>query len=701
LITRDDCQSTGERDVSILYVEDDAGLARLMQKQLERKGSAKVETASDAESGLRMLREHAFDVALIDYLLPQMNGLQLLQMIRAAGLDVPVIILTGAGNEEVAAAVFKAGAFDYLVKGVGDEYVGKVCATIRSALDDRDMKARRRMMFAKQQLAEKVFDITKEGILVTDAENNIEAVNPAFVEITGYSFEEVVGLNPRIFQSGRHDDLFYQRMWDAINTHGTWEGEIWNKKKSGEEFPEWLAISTLVEQGDVARYIGVFTDISERKQDEAKIRHQASHDSLTDLPNRSILEDRANEAMQRAERERTSMAILFIDLDRFKNINDHYGHAAGDELLIEVAQRIASVLRKSDTVVRISGDEFVVLMPKIMHPSDAGLVAEKITTSLSRPYDIADNKMHISASLGIAVYPGDGRDVETLMNHADVAMYKAKENGRNQHVFFDSKMNDEASVRAQVEADLLIALKENQLMMYYQPVIALPDHTITHAEALIRWNHPEKGLIAPNHFIPIAEQCGLIIPLGEWVANEVCRQMEIWQKLHEHHLQVFLNVSPTQLMHANLDKHLVMALEEFSLPSGSIGIEITENVLIDGADKIKLVLDGLKALGLNFLLDDFGTGFSSMRYLRKLPFDGLKIDRAFVSGVDLDHEKAVLVKTMINMAHSLSLTVVAEGVEREEELAFLRENACDFVQGYLLGRPMPAADFLGLLQAGS
>ncbi|MDQ6965560.1 MAG: bifunctional diguanylate cyclase/phosphodiesterase, partial [Mariprofundaceae bacterium] len=338
---------------------------------------------------------------------------------------------------------------------------------------------------------------------------------------------------------------------------------------------------------------------------------------------------------------------------------------------------------------------------RIEHAADAGVVAEKIIATLSQPYEISDNKLYISASGGIAVYPGDGDDVETLMSHADMAMYKAKESGRNQHLFFGQQMNDAAEIRAEVEAELLVALKENQLVMFYQPVLDLRSNQITHAEALIRWQHPEKGMIPPNDFIPVAEQCGLIIPLGEWVANEVCRQTEIWRQTREDHLQVFLNVSPIQLMHANLDRHFVQAMGKYHVPAGTIGIEITENVLIEGPDKIKPVLDRLKDMGLDFLLDDFGTGFSSMRYLRKLPFDGLKIDRAFVDGVDLDYEKAVLVKAMIVMAHSLSLRVVAEGVERQEELDFLREHGCDFVQGYLLGRPMPADQFLALLQEAS
>ena len=693
-----DISSTGS-DIHILYVEGATASGGFMKKQLERSCRFRVETAADGEQALHLLRERHFHTALVNFVPSAENGLRALHAIRAGDTDLPIIILNGESNEEIAVSVMKAGAFDYLVKGRGNDFVERLNQAVHSAFAERQRHAQQKRVFARWQLAEKVFDVTREGIVVTNSDNVIEAVNPAFSAITGYAFDEAVGQNPRLLQSGRHDKRFYQQMWEAIHTHGSWEGEIWNKKKSGEIYPEWLTVHAIFEGDRIIQYIAVFTDISTRKKDEAKIWHQANYDALTDLPNRTLLEDRAREAMQRAKRDRTSMAVIFIDLDRFKYINDHYGHAVGDALLVAVAGRISSTLRKSDTVIRVSGDEFVVLMPQIKEPMDAGRVAEKIIASVSQPYLISDARIHISASAGIAVYPGDGDNVEALMSHADVAMYKAKENGRNQHLFFDQKMNDEAENRAEVEADLLVALRENQLLMYYQPVIDLRTNRITHAEALVRWMHPTKGMIPPNDFVPVAEQCGLIIPLGEWVANEVCRQMEDWRKTRKEDLQVFLNVSPIQLMHANLDKHLMQALDRFALPQGSIGIEITENVLIDGPEKIKPVLDRLKAEGLSFVIDDFGTGFSSMRYLRKLPFDGLKVDRSFVSGVDQDHEKGVLVKAMINMAHSLNLNVVAEGVETEEELAFLRAHDCDFVQGYLLGRPMPAERFFEALQA--
>jgi len=696
--TQDSYASLAGKNIRILYIEDDAGLARLLQKKIERQCEIQVETAADGEMGVSLSQEQAFDAAIIDYNLPGISGLDVLKQLKGNDPDLPVIILTGAGNEEVAASVMKAGALDYLVKGVGEDFIAEICSSIRHALSEKQKRLDQKKVFARWQLAKIVFDITKEGIVVTDANNTIETVNPAFKAITGYSYTEVVGQNPSILQSGRHDEPFYQQMWQSVHKQGFWEGEIWNKKKSGLIYPEWLAIHAILDEaGEIIQYVAVFSDITQRKANEEKIWHQANHDALTDLPNRTLLVDRAESALQRAKREHTNMAVMFMDLDHFKHINDHYGHAAGDELLITVAERISSTLRKSDMVVRISGDEFVVLMPLLEHSMDAGRVAEKIISTLSQPYLLCDNNVHISASAGIAVFPGDGDHVEALMKHADLAMYKAKESGRNQHVFYDQKMNEVSENRTEVEHDLIQALQDNQLVMYYQPVTDIRSNKITHAEALIRWQHPVKGLVPPDDFIPIAEQCGLIISLGEWVVSEVSRQVSQWQSEGKSDLHVFLNVSPIQLMHSNLPAYLAKAAKQFPLSRGNIGIEITENVLIDGPDKIKQVLDVLKDEGINFLIDDFGTGFSSMRYLQKLPFDGLKIDRSFVSMVDEDHEKAVLVKAMIHMAHSLNLTVVAEGIEREQELAFLRAHDCDFAQGYLLGRPEPAEKFIRLL----
>lgn len=349
-------------------------------------------------------------------------------------------------------------------------------------------------------------------------------------------------------------------------------------------------------------------------------------------------------------------------------------------------------------MIRLSGDEFIALMPMIHHVEDASRVAEKIIAAISKPYAFSGRKAYVSASAGIAVYPGDGDSVEQLLAHADMAMYKAKAKGRNQYVFFDHKMNEEAARKAVIEQELLQAITENQLVMHFQPVIDLHRNRITHAEALIRWNHPEKGLIMPDDFIPIAEESGLIIPLGGWVIDAVYDQMARWRDKLDEPLQICLNISPIQIVHTNLEQQLQTAIDRSKSPHGSVIIEITENVMIEGPERIKEKLDTMKKLGMSFLIDDFGTGFSSMRFLKKMPFDGLKIDRGFVSQVDRDSDKAVLVKAMIEMAHNLNLRVIAEGVEREEELAFLRSHDCDYAQGYLFGRPVPADEFFDLVR---
>ncbi len=688
------------KSIHLLYVEDDAGLARLLQKQLQRQYGYGVSVVFDAEDGLRNLQRSHYDLAIVDYNLPILNGLQLLNILKDNGIDTPVVILTGVGNEEIATEVMKAGAVDYLVKQSDGGHVDRISEIVERISDHQAARLREKLLLAEQRLAKKVFDVTREGIAVTNADIEIEAVNPAFTAITGYTFEDVIGKNPSMLRSERSSDALYRTMWKSIEQRDCWEGEIWNRKKSGAVYPEWLTINAVRnEAGEVSEYIGVFTDITRRKADEEKIWHQANYDKLTDLPNRSLLVDRAESALYRARREHTSMALVFVDLDHFKQINDHYGHAAGDDLLVEVAGRIASVLRQSDTVIRLAGDEFIVLMPVVHQVADAGQVAQKVIEALSEPYQLAEHSVTMSASAGIAVFPGDGDDIDTLLSHADMAMYKAKERGRNLHLFFDKQMNEEARCRNEIEKQLEIAIREGQLVMHYQPVIAFKSNRITHAEALIRWQHPEKGLLMPDAFIPAAEETGLIIPLGEWVIQTVCSQMDIWSETNIHALRICLNISPIQMMHASLDKQLSSVMHAHQAAAGHLDIEMNESVVANGSGLISARLDAMRRLGVHILIDDYGTGFSSMRELNRLPFDGLKIDREFISGVDTDGEKAVLVKTMIDMAHSLNLKVVAEGIETQAEASFLRHHQCDCGQGYLFGRAVPAEQFQDMFEA--
>lgn len=688
-------------DLRILYVEDDAALAKLLKLQIQQRSGYVIDIALDGERGFAELQQHSYDFAIVDYNLPGLDGLQLIKRLKDHDIKTPVIMLTAEGDEELASEAMRVGAVDYLVKdGRGSGYVDKLCTAIRRVYKQQKSQLKKqKKLYNRQRLAETVFDVIKEGIMVTDARTVIQTVNPAFTDITGYAYDEAIGQQAGLLKSDRRDELFYERMWQSIKENDCWEGEIWNRKKSGEYYLAWLDINAIRDSNNIVhQYVGVFSDITERKRDEEEVWHQANFDPLTDLPNRALLVDRASEALGLAKREKTSMALLFIDLDRFKHINDCYGHAAGDAFLIEVGQRISSVLRHSDTVIRLSGDEFIVLMPLIHHVEDASHVAEKIIAIIAEPHVVHGHQTRVTASVGIAVYPGDGKNVEQLLSHADMAMYKAKAKGRNQLVFFDYKMNAEAERKAIIEQELLQAIVGNQLEMYFQPVFELQTNRITHAEALVRWNHPEKGLVMPDDFIPVAEESGLIIQLGEWVIDAVYDQLAVWKSKLDAPVKVCLNISPVQIVHVNMDKQLQEAISRADLPDGSVIIEITENVMIEGPERIKQKLDAMKEYGMSFLIDDFGTGFSSMRYLKKLPFNGLKIDRGFVAGVDIEAEKAVLVRTMIDMAHNLNLKVIAEGVETEGEMNFLRAHHCDYVQGYLLGKPMPAEQFLELLR---
>jgi len=700
-----DEQATGGSGYSgaaahLLYIESNAGVATQMQQQLRQQCDFDVEIALDAEEGLRRLQCGDFDLALVDYDLPVLNGLQLLNILRDNGIATPVVILSSEGDEEIATAVMKAGAVNYLPRRADGSHVDRICESVRRICRESAERLHDELCLSQQRLAKKVFDVTREGIVVTNADVEIIAVNPAFTEITGYTFEEVVGKNPSILRSDLSDEDFYRRMWQELEKWDCWEGEIWNKKRSGEVYPAWLTINvTRDDGGAISEFIGVFTDITRRKADEEKVWHQANYDRLTDLPNRALLMDRARTALDRARREHTSMALMFVDLDRFKHINDHYGHAVGDELLIEVAGRFAHVLRQSDTVIRLSGDEFIVLMPVIHRVVDAGRVAQKVIEILSQPCLIAGHTLSISASAGVTVFPGDGDDIDTLLRHADMAMYKAKEQGRNQYLFFDQQMNLEAEYRNEIERQLQTAIEQHQLVMYYQPVVDLSNNRITHAEALIRWQHPQRGLLLPGDFVPVAENSGLIMRLGEWVIQNVCRQMDAWRDAFGATLQVSLNISSNQMVHANLEAQLASAMHIHHSAAGYLSLEVKEHVFSEGVDVIRARLETLQQMGLHFMIDDFGTGFSSMRDLRQLPFDALKIDRSFIAGIDSDAEQGVLVRSMINIAHSLNLKVVAEGIEREAEAEFLRDSGCDCGQGYLFGKPVAVAEFQRLLEA--
>lgn len=552
------------------------------------------------------------------------------------------------------------------------------------------------------RLFARIFDTINEGVVVTDASNNIMLVNPAFSAITGYSATEAIGKNPRILHSGLMDKAFYDKMWQSIKKTGRWQGEITDRRKNGESYVEWLSISTMKdERGEFSHHIAVVSDISERKAAEERMVYIAQHDFLTGLPNRMMLHDRLTQAIAHAEREQRKVAVMFLDLDRFKAINDTLGHLTGDKLLQVVADRINSVARTSDTVSRLGGDEFAIMLPYIENADDIAMIALKLLASIAGPCVIDDNEIEVTTSIGISVFPEDGIDSESLIAHADAAMYQAKGNGRNNYQFFTREMNRRTLERMLIKNKLSHALERNELFLLYQPQVDLKSGHIIGAEALVRWDNPLYGKVLPAQFIPIAEENGLIPPIGEWVLREACRQNQAWRKLGLMKITMAVNISSVQFRQKNLGEIIKAILSESGLAPSGLELEITESVVMQDAEAAILLLEDMKAMGLKLSVDDFGTGYSSLSYLKRFPIDKFKIDQSFVRDLTTDTDDAVIISTIISMAHSLKLKVIAEGVETAEQLAFLKQQGCDEIQGYYFSQPVSAEEFTKLLSSGS
>ncbi len=537
-----------------------------------------------------------------------------------------------------------------------------------------------------------VFDTVSEGILVADADNKIKSVNPAFTRITGYEIEEVVGLNPRVLSSGRHDRAFYRHMWWQLETIGFWSGEIWNRRKDGSVYPEWMSIVVLKNnEGEVTEYVAVFSDITQRKQDEEQIRHQAHYDALTGLPNRSLFFDRLTQAVIAARREDTMMALLFLDLDRFKAINDTRGHVVGDEVLQQVADRLLNCVRESDTVSRFGGDEFVVMLQDLVEVNDAAVIAEKIVSSMEAPFYSGDQELFVGASVGITIFPTDTESPETMLRNADMAMYRAKESGRNCYQFFTVGMQQQVRQRVEMEQDLRLALQQERLELYYQPIVDTRSGAMVSVEALLRWHHPRRGIILPDDFIPVAEDTGLILPIGAWVLRRACMQARLWLDSGLK-IGVSVNVSSRQLGKEFSPWVVAAVLKDTGIPGNMLTLEITESLLMDRGGNVVAWLDGFRELGVSIAVDDFGTGYSSLGYLKQFPVDMLKIDRSFVSDLPDNVEDASLVEAILAIGKSLGLKIVAEGVETKEQLEFMQRADCDYLQGSHFARPMPVGE---------
>lgn len=548
------------------------------------------------------------------------------------------------------------------------------------------------------RLHARIFDHSEEAILITDAQERIVSVNPAFCRITGYLAEEVLGQTPRVFQSGRHPPSFYETMWGAIHATGRWQGEIWDKRKSGEEFPQWSSISAVRNSaGEVTHYFSIFTDITERKRSEEQIHHLAYFDSLTGLPNRSQFFNLLDRALLDAKRDGSEGAVLFVDLNRFKPINDTLGHDVGDLLLKEVGQRFRSALRESDLVARIGGDEFVVSLSDMTNSAHAGGVALKLLDALDAPFILQGQELRVGASIGISLYPEDAMATETLLRYADIAMYRAKQRGDNGFAYYSHEMNQRSLDRLKIEAGLRKALEQGELLLHYQPKLELESGRVVGAEALVRWQHPDRGMVPPGEFIPVAEESGLIVRIGDWVLEAACIQARCWLDADMPVMRVAVNLSARQFT-PGLAGKVRDLLNRHQLPAAWLELEITESMLMHSAEEVITMMDELVGLGVSLSLDDFGTGYSSLSYLKRFPIETLKIDRSFIEGTPGDSDDCAITSTIISMAKQLKHRVIAEGVETADQVAFLKTLGCEEIQGYIFSPPLSAGKFEALMR---
>ena len=563
---------------------------------------------------------------------------------------------------------------------------------LKGLLTERDMA----LSVSKRNLllAEKVIDSSLEGIIITDLEGVILSVNPAFSRVTGYSQKEVLGRTPKLLQSGCHDKAFYAEMWSAITEQGTWRGEVWNRRKNGEIYVELLTITMVPdENGEPANYAAVFSDITKLKESEERIESLSQNDVLTGLPTQQVFKDALSVALFQAHRDNARLAVMMVGLDRFQRVNESLGHEAGDRLLQAVSQRLQENLRDNDVLARMGGDEFLILIPSLGHVEDAVKRAWWIIEAFQHPFDIDGNRLVMTASIGISLYPDDGINPETLMMNADAAMFRTKSDARSSFQLYTHAMNAQAADRLWMENELRRALDENGFQLYFQPLVDSGSEQVVSAEALLRWIHPEKGFISPADFIPVAEDAGLIIPIGEWVLREAAQRQKGWADAGLDPVPVAVNISGLQFREQDFLHTVKDVLRETGVDPRLLRFELTESVIMGDAAEAIAMLEALSEMGISVSVDDFGTGYSSLAYLKRFPITTLKIDRSFVNDICDDPDDFAIVRAIISLGHSLRLTIVAEGVEEQAQLEMLRQEGCDYIQGFFFSRPLPGDEF--------
>ena len=687
-----------------LLIEDNPGDARLLREMFNEQGSRNTELTivrSMAEAE-RHLSAHAVDIVLLDLGLPDAQGVAAVRRAHAAAPRTPLVVLTGLDDESLAAQALQEGAQDYIVKSQIDTY-GTTRGLLRSLRYAVGRKILEDALFEEKERAQVTLNSIGDAVACTDAAGKLTFLNLVAEKLTGWTWQEAAGLPmPEVFRilDTTNREVIPNPMDRAVRGDQTVHlpANSILVRRDGFEIPIEDSVAPIHDgEGRAAGAVIVFRDVSVARAMALQMTHSAEHDFLTGLPNRMLLNDRISQAIVLASRHNRHVAVLFLDLDGFKHINDFLGHPVGDKLLQSIATRLVDCVRASDTVSRQGGDEFVVLLSEVELSEDAAITARRMLHAVSQPHSIDQHDLHVTTSIGVSVYPEDGLDAETLIKNADTAMYQAKESGRQSFQFFKPAMNARAVERQSIEEGLRRALERQEFVLYYQPKVDLMSGAINGAEALIRWIHPTRGLIPPMDFIPIAEDCGLILSIGAWALREACAQSRAWTKGGLPAVTMAVNVSAIEFRDKNFLNRLFEVINETGLDPRLLELELTESVLMKHAASTAVILQSLREAGIRLAIDDFGTGYSSLSYLRKFPVDAVKIDQTFIRQISADDDTTI-VKAVIGMARGLKLRVIAEGVETPEELAFLRAYRCDEAQGYYFSRPVPARQFAMMLK---
>jgi diguanylate cyclase (GGDEF)-like protein/PAS domain S-box-containing protein len=687
----------------VLLVEDNPGDARLLHEMLKEPGTLRTELKhclcmGDAETHLA---RNVPDVIFLDLGLPDSVGMDAVRRTRLAAPRAPVVVLTGLDDELAAAQALKEGAQDYLIKGQIE--ARGLLRALRYAIERKTLEE---ALFVEKERAQVTLNCIGDAVICTDISGNISFLNLVAETMTGWSREEATGRSMtevvRILDATSRETIPNPMEMVAGRNHSTHlPANSVLIRRGGDEIPIEDSVSPINDRnGMVTGAVIVFRDVSEARAMALQMTHSAEHDFLTGLPNRMLVNDRVNQAILLASRHSKKLAVLFLDLDGFKHINDSLGHPIGDRLLQSITKRLVDCVRGSDTVSRQGGDEFVILLNEVERSADAAVTARRMLQAVAEPHWIDQHDLHVTASIGVSIYPDDGLDAETLIKNADTAMYQAKENGRQNYQFFKPAMNVRAVERQSIEEGLRRALERQEFGLQYQPIVNLKTGKITRAEALLRWTHPSRGPVPPGQFIPVAEDCGLILPIGNWVLREACQQARAWVKAGLPATSVAVNISAIEFRNDHFLEGVFAILEETGLEPRFLELELTESVLMKHAESAEATLRTLRARGVQVAVDDFGTGYSSLSYLRKFPIDALKIDQSFVRQITTEPGETTIVTAIIGMGRNLKLRVVAEGVETEEELAFLQVHQCDEAQGFYFSRPVIPERFARMLEGG-